>query len=337
MSRPDFTLTWAGSRLSIPAISAGNYAAGWDTYLGPLPPLGDDHDYVMNLQDRRAVWLGEQMLLAVGHEWQADVSYNAFAVVRSPVNGQLYRSLVGSNLNNEPSVSGSQWALGVTDDTAIKSVRKVFTAGTTYTKPAGLKAAFVEVQAAGGGGGGASAAGVTNGVKCAAGGGSGAYRSGYILAASIGASETITVGAAGSAGSTAGSAGGSGGASSFGSLITCTGGGGGSGATFDVTVTTRGSQPAGVGGTGTGGDSGSNGVSGGVGIVFSGGLGISGSGAGSRLGVGPSGRTEGSNGDSGRGYGAGGAGAVAGVPAGIDTARSGGAGAPGIVVVWEFF
>ena len=113
MVRPDFTLKWAGSRLSIPAISAGNYASGWDTYLGPLPPLGDDHDYVMNLQDSRAIWLGEQMLLAVGHEWQDDVSYDAYAVVRSPVNGQLYRSLVGSNLNNEPSVSGAQWSPGV--------------------------------------------------------------------------------------------------------------------------------------------------------------------------------------------------------------------------------
>jgi hypothetical protein len=113
MSRPDFTLTWAASRPSIPPISAGNYAAGWDTYLGPLPPLGDDHDYVMNLQDKRAVWLGGQMLKAVGHEWQSDVTYDAFAVVRSPVNGQLYRSLVASNIGNEPSVSGAQWAIGV--------------------------------------------------------------------------------------------------------------------------------------------------------------------------------------------------------------------------------
>jgi hypothetical protein len=132
MTRPDFTLKWAGSRLSIPAISAGNYAAGWDTYLGPLPPLGDDHDYVMNLQDSRAIWLGEQMLFAVGHEWQDDITYDAYAVVRSPVNGQLYRSLVGSNLNNEPSVSGSQWALGVADSADLLNapIATVAAAGT---------------------------------------------------------------------------------------------------------------------------------------------------------------------------------------------------------------
>jgi hypothetical protein len=79
----------------------------------------------MNLQDRRAVWLGGQMLKAVGHEWQADVTYDAFAVVRSPVNGQLYRSLAGSNLGNEPSVSGSQWALGVSQNSDLLNTARV--------------------------------------------------------------------------------------------------------------------------------------------------------------------------------------------------------------------
>lgn len=60
MSKPDFTLIWASDRLTIPAIGSGDYAAGWDAYLGSLPPLADDHDFVMNLQDRRAVWLQEQ-------------------------------------------------------------------------------------------------------------------------------------------------------------------------------------------------------------------------------------------------------------------------------------
>jgi len=61
MSKPDFTLIWASDRISIPAIPSGDYASGWDAYLGALPPLADDHDYVMNLQDRRAVWLQEQL------------------------------------------------------------------------------------------------------------------------------------------------------------------------------------------------------------------------------------------------------------------------------------
>lgn len=132
MSRPDFQKEWASSRLAIPTISDPDYALGLAAYLGSQPPTTDDHDYIFNLQDKRAVWLGEQMLLAVGHEWQSDVSYDAYAVVRSPVNGQLYRSLVGSNLGNEPSVSGAQWALGVADyaDTINAPIATVAAAGT---------------------------------------------------------------------------------------------------------------------------------------------------------------------------------------------------------------
>jgi len=113
MARPDLTKTWASSRLSIPAISDPDYAKGFLDYLGSQPPTTDDHDYIMNLQDQRAVWLGEQMLLAVGHEWQSDVSYDAYAIVRSPVDSQLYRSLSGANIGNEPSVSPGQWSPGI--------------------------------------------------------------------------------------------------------------------------------------------------------------------------------------------------------------------------------
>lgn len=132
MSRPDFTKEWASSRLTIPTISDPDYALGLAAYLGSQPPTTDDHDYIFNLQDKRAVWLGEQMLLAVGHEWQDDVTYDAYAVVRSPVNGQIYRSLAGGNLNNEPSVSGAQWALGVADsaDTLNAPIATVAAAGT---------------------------------------------------------------------------------------------------------------------------------------------------------------------------------------------------------------
>lgn len=113
MSRPDFAKEWASSRLTIPTISDPDYALGLAAYLGSQPPTTDDHDYIFNLQDKRSVWLGEQMLLAVGHEWQDDVTYDAYAITRSPVDGQLYRSLVGGNLGNEPSVSGAKWASGL--------------------------------------------------------------------------------------------------------------------------------------------------------------------------------------------------------------------------------
>jgi hypothetical protein len=114
MPRPDFSLVWGADNAPFTAIEASDYTAGWVFRTG-APPRRVNFDYFQNLSDQRTAWLGEQMLLAVGHEWQDDVSYDAYAVVRSPVNGQLYRSLVGSNLNNEPSVSGSQWALGVVE------------------------------------------------------------------------------------------------------------------------------------------------------------------------------------------------------------------------------
>jgi hypothetical protein len=57
MARPDFIQKWAGSRPSIPAISAPDYALGFAAYLGSQPPTTDDHDFIMNLQDERAIWL----------------------------------------------------------------------------------------------------------------------------------------------------------------------------------------------------------------------------------------------------------------------------------------
>lgn len=61
MVKPDFTKIWAGSRVSIPAISSPDYVKGFAAYLGPLPPQTDDHDYIMNLQDLRALWLEQEL------------------------------------------------------------------------------------------------------------------------------------------------------------------------------------------------------------------------------------------------------------------------------------
>lgn len=110
--RPDFSLIWGADNAPFTPIEASDYTAGWVFRTG-APPRRVNFDYFQNLSDQRTAWLGEQMLLAVGHEWQDDVTYGTYAVTRSPVNGQLYRSLVGGNLGNEPSVSGSQWALGL--------------------------------------------------------------------------------------------------------------------------------------------------------------------------------------------------------------------------------
>ena len=115
--RPDFSRIWGSDNAPFTPIEASDYAAGWVFRTG-APPRRVNFDYFQNLSDQRTAWLGEQMLLAVGHEWQDDVTYDEYAIVRSPVDGQLYRSMVGGNLGNEPSASGAKWAIGVQPQSA---------------------------------------------------------------------------------------------------------------------------------------------------------------------------------------------------------------------------
>lgn len=98
---------------------------------------------------------------------------------------------------------------------------QVFTANGTWTKPAWVMPNMVvEVECwGGGGGGGHSIVGGAGG----GGGGGGSYSNRRFLASALGATETVTVGAAGTAGTV--DNGGAGGTSSFGTLVTAVGGG----------------------------------------------------------------------------------------------------------------
>lgn len=114
-----------------------------------------------------------------------------------------------------------------------------FTSSGTWTKPSNLL--YIKVTVVGAGGGGSSGGGWT---RSGAGGGMSIK---YIQAASLGATETVTVGAggAGGAGGVGGQNGSAGGTSSFGSHCSATGGAGGFWNTAFGTVS---------GGTGSGGD-----------------------------------------------------------------------------------
>jgi hypothetical protein len=108
-----------------------------------------------------------------------------------------------------------------------------FTSSGTFTKATypWLNAIRVKVQGAGGGSGGCSTTGVGQ-VSMGGSGGGGAYAESFITdISSLGASETVTVGAGGSGGAAGNNSGSTGGASSFGSLVSANGGFGGNGNT----------------------------------------------------------------------------------------------------------
>lgn len=218
----------------------------------------------------------------------------------------------------------------------LAPVRRLYTAGATWNKPAGIKRAFVQVQAPGGGGGGASAT-PGGSASSGSGGGSGGYAEAMIEAADLPASVAVAVAAAGVGGGV-GANGSAGGNAQFGALVTANGGTGGTGSSGSTSSISRGAGPAGAGGA-SGGSAATlrstAGQSGLVGFVASG-TGVGGSGGSSALGIGGHGGTEGSTGMPGTGNGAGGAGgSEGGVSAG--SGRSGGGGAPGIVIVWEYY
>lgn len=200
-----------------------------------------------------------------------------------------------------------------------------FTGSGTWTKDANLKFIEIEVQGAGGGGGGSGA----TDARIGAGGAGGGYGRKKIAAASLGATETVTIGAAGAAGTATGN-GGDGGDSSFGAHVVAAGGDGGTVGSNSTTI----NGPTGA--TSASGDINIQGQDGGAGGAQDGNgtVNRNGFGGDSQYGRGGS-RTPGSTtpGLDGRGYGAGGAGGSR----NSTTSQVGGAGTAGLIIVREFY
>lgn len=224
--------------------------------------------------------------------------------------------------NGQALVADSAEATGLKYANVVKSQsfqNFTSTGSSTWTKPAGLL--YVKVTVVGGGGGGSSGGGLT---RSGAGGGMSVK---YIQAASLGATETVTVGSGGAGGSggVGGQNGSAGGTSSFGSHCSATGGAGGLWNTAFGNV---------AGGTGSSGDINLSGQDGpgylgntsscapGGASPFMGGGGIPGSNTGVDANNGQPGKTN---------SGSGGGGAYT-----NSTAYAGGAGGSGIVIVEQF-
>jgi hypothetical protein len=206
----------------------------------------------------------------------------------------------------------------------ITVAMQTFTSSGTYTPTAGMLYAVIECQAAGGAGGGTSASGAGAG---AGGGGAGGYSRGVFSAATIGASQTVTIGTGGTG--VANGNGNAGGNSSVGALITCNGGSGGKAPVAQAT-----SPAGGAGGSASGGNVNITGGTGQPGLTQSTGIISSGAGANSLFGFGGAALLQypDTNGNPGIGYGSGGSGGIG----QSVTNRSGGAGAGGIVVITEY-
>lgn len=242
--------------------------------------------------------------------------------------GAIEQITVGSGL------SLSAGALTATS-TATQVVVQVFTSSGDYTPTVGMDYCWVRCQAPGGGSGGADMGTISG---AAGGGGGGEYAEGVFTAATIGASQTVTIGAIGTAGAAAnGTNGGLAGTNSLGALLTCIGGSGGTG-----TGANSGSQApraGGAGGTGgTGGDFRVAGGRGWPGIVFDINATttdelMAGSGGDSVLGAGARGTTTiDAAGTVGQDYGGGASGATE----DDTTGQAGAAGGAGIIIVVEF-
>jgi hypothetical protein len=222
-------------------------------------------------------------------------------------------------------------------------VRRAYTTGTTWTRPAGLSHIEVEVQGGGGPGGSASTTAAGE-ASVGGGGGGGGYARALITAADltaagidIGETCTVTVGAtkAGS-GTVAGNTQASGNASSFawgtGTTVSGSGGGGGRNGTggANSSIATGG---RGGGGSGPAGTIVAYGGDGGRGIGAGGTIGASPSGGNSHLGGGGQGGRLGTV-YPGNAYGGGG-----GANANNESTSGavGGSGAAGVVIVTEYY
>jgi hypothetical protein len=136
-----------------------------------------------------------------------------------------------------PGADGSAGTALVTNGSGVLSfsaskpitrvIKQLFTGNGTYTPTSGMTYCIIEAVGGGGAGGGAtSSAGQSGG---GGGGGSGGYARLIATAATIGASQTVTIGAGGTAGTAGNNPGNNGGDTSVGTLCIGKGGTGGNG------------------------------------------------------------------------------------------------------------
>ena len=159
------------------------------------------------------------------------VSRGGTNLTSTPTNGQLLigngtdftlstltagSSITITNSSGSVTIAASAGGAGFTS-----VVTQVFTSSGTYTPTTGMDYCIVEVVGGGGGSGGIAATTTSNSLS--PGGGGGGYARKLFASATIGVSQTVTIGAGGTAGAAGNNNGGAGGTTSLGSLISATG------------------------------------------------------------------------------------------------------------------
>jgi len=255
-------------------------------------------------------------------------------LVQAGVNGGTGAWIIIESLGGASQVAPatkSQQAMQLGQATGrLMGLPQVFFASGTYTPTPGMTSVIFKVQGGGGAGAGLATPSAGN-ISLGAPGCSGSYAEGRFLAAAIGASQVVTVGAAGAAASN--TAGGAGGTSSVGSLITAPGGPGGGLLNNQIPGASNGNGS--LAGTPTGANIfQSIGTCPGLCTSLSASSAQSGAGGGSIFGNGGTPPIINGAGVAAQNYGAGGSGVVAG-SGGAN--QAGGAGKIGIVIAYEYF
>ncbi len=242
-------------------------------------------------------------------------------VTATATDGNVLRYVAGS----------SKWeSTSALTTTLLPSTTQVFTVNSTWNKPAGLKGVWVRQVGGGASGGGVPLTAAGQAAE-GSGGGSGQYAEKWIPAASLGATETVTIGAGGAA-SAAGGSGSNGGVTSFGAHVTAAGGLAGNAGTATSTANVI---AGGLGGTGaTSGTFARDGERGGTGRVVNAQPVLTGHGAASALSPVARPVSDFSSGTAGIVYGGGSSGASNGASG---VARASLVGASGVCIVIEFY
>lgn len=333
-----------GDKVTIPVpsqIGIVDGRASWTTGFVPLngtplsaggvAPFETDFNGIFNQITAIQQWQSAGGIFKYDSDFSTAIGgYPKGCVLAKANNSGSWFNLADNNTTNPDSVGSANWI----DNVAGRLLNVVvITSNGTYTPSPAMQSVIVEAQGGGGAGGSCAATSGTQ-FAIAGGGGSGSYSKGRFTAAQIGASQAVTIGAAGASSAAGANVGGTGGATSMGVLITAPGGTGGTGggALTSGSIMTPGATPSlpGIGGN----IFAVPGTPGGMGISLSGSL--SGAGGGAPIYGGAGGGAAGGAGSSGSvaaARGAGGGGAFSNIS---ESAKIGGTGGPGVMIIWEF-